>query len=311
MGKTFKKPEAWEIDPNALEIRQVIAQGIYRGTYMGQDVDVKLLDLQDGTRSAAEIIALFKQEVSLWHRLSHPNISYCIGASIGASQLKFPASSESRTSCFVVTQHISGGTLKNHLFNNRTKKLPFKAVIQFALDLAKGLCYIHAQKIVHRDIKAENMVIGPKGRLQITGFGVARVEAKNPSEMTGTTGTLGYMAPEVLDGKPYNHKCDVYSFGICLWEMYCCDVPYPDRDLNLAGILTAVVKRNLRPEIPRCCPSSFASIMKRCWDANPNKRPEMEEVVKLLESIDTSKGGGMIPENHSPGCLCFARARGP
>ncbi|KAL1540433.1 non-specific serine/threonine protein kinase [Salvia divinorum] len=86
--------------------------------------------------------------------------------------------------------------------------------------------------------------------------------------MTGTTGTLDYMAPEVLDGKSYNRKCDVYSFGVCLW-VYCFDVPY--LDLDFAEILTAVVKQNLRPKIPHCCPSSFASIMNRCWDANPNK----------------------------------------
>ncbi|KAL1540432.1 serine/threonine-protein kinase STY13-like [Salvia divinorum] len=150
LSKTFetsKKPEAWEIDPTMLEIRQHVAQGTYRGTYDGLDVD-------DGTRTAAEILALFKQECSVWHRLNHPNVTYFLGVSMGASQIKIPASSMGCTNCFVVTQHLPGGTLKNHLFNNRIKKLPFKAVIQLALDLARGLCYIHAQRIVHCDVKA-------------------------------------------------------------------------------------------------------------------------------------------------------------
>ena len=69
--------------------------------------------------------------------------------------------------------------------------------------------------------------------------------------------------------------------------------------------------QNLRPEIPRCCPSSLANVMKKCWDGNANKRPEMDEVVRMLEAIDTSKGGGMIPEDKNPGCFCFAPARGP
>jgi hypothetical protein len=70
--------------------------------------------------------------------------------------------------------------------------------------------------------------------------------------------------------------------------------------------------QNLRPEIPRCCPSSFANVMKRCWDANPDKRPEMAEVVSMIEVIDTSKGGGMIPVDHSQGCFtCFRQYRGP
>lgn len=51
--------------------------------------------------------------------------------------------------------------------------------------------------------------------------------------------------------------------------------------------------------------------MKKCWDGNPNKRPEMEDVVRLLEAIDTSKGGGMIPEDEARGCFCFVPTRGP
>ena len=72
-----------------------------------------------------------------------------------------------------------------------------------------------------------------------------------------------------------------------------------------------IQSQNLRPEIPRCCPSSLANVMKKCWNGNAEKRPEMEEVVRLLEAIDTSKGGGMIPEGQGSGCFCFAPARGP
>ncbi|KAL6581725.1 hypothetical protein OROMI_005739 [Orobanche minor] len=68
---------------------------------------------------------------------------------------------------------------------------------------------------------------------------------------------------------------------------------------------------NLRPEIPRCCPSSVANVMKKCWDSNPEKRPDMDDVVTWLESIDTSKGGGMIPDDQVGGCFCFAPTRGP
>ena len=75
--------------------------------------------------------------------------------------------------------------------------------------------------------------------------------------------------------------------------------------------IACIFAQNLRPEIPRCCPSALANIMRKCWDANPNKRPEMDEVVRMLEAIDTSKGGGMIPEDQTPTCFCFAPTRGP
>jgi hypothetical protein len=76
-------------------------------------------------------------------------------------------------------------------------------------------------------------------------------------------------------------------------------------------IIPSFCWQNLRPDIPRCCPSAFANVMRKCWDANPDKRPDMDEVVQLLEALDTSKGGGMIPDGQSSGCLCFTKARGP
>uniref|UniRef100_A0A2P2JRT5 non-specific serine/threonine protein kinase n=1 Tax=Rhizophora mucronata TaxID=61149 RepID=A0A2P2JRT5_RHIMU len=236
-----------------------------------------------------------------------------IGATMGSSGLQVQTENGQicmpSNVCCVVVEYLPGGALKSFLIKNRRRKLAFKVVIQLALNLARGLSYLHSQKIVHRDVKTENMLLDKSRTVKIADFGVARVEASNPNDMTGETGTLGYMAPEVLNGKPYNRKCDVYSFGICLWEIYCCDMPYPD--LSFSEMTAGVVRQNLRPEIPRCCPSSLGNVMKRCWDANPDKRPEMDEVVSMLEAIDTSKGGGMIPPDQQGGCLCFRRRRGP
>ncbi|CAN4093522.1 unnamed protein product [Withania somnifera] len=292
-GENFKDRQipikhAWEIDPSKLIIKTVIARGafgtVHRGIYDGQDVAVKLLDWgEEGQRSQAEVSSVrtaFTQEVSVWHRLGHPNVTKFIGAAMGTPNLNIQTENGfigiPRNLCCVVVEYLPGGTLKSFLIKNHRRKLAFKVVVQLALDLARGLSYLHSEKIVHRDVKTENMLLDRNRTLKIADFGVARVEASNPNDMTGETGTLGYMAPEVLNGNPYNRKCD-----------------------------------NLRPEIPRCCPSSLANVMKRCWDTSPEKRPEMDEVVSLLETIDTSKGGGMIPVDQRQGCFCFRRRRGP
>nr|XP_043616615.1 serine/threonine-protein kinase STY13-like [Erigeron canadensis] len=316
-----RQRQDWEIDPSKLIIKSVIARGsfgtVHRGVYDGLDVAVKLLDWgEEGHRTDAEIASLraaFTQEVVVWYKLDHPNVTKFIGATMGTSELNIQGDGGHfgvpRNSCCVVVEYLPGGALKSFLIKNRRKKLAFKVVMQLALDLARGLNYLHTKKIVHRDVKTENMLLDKSRTLKIADFGVARVEASNPNDMTGETGTLGYMAPEVLNGSAYNRKCDVYSFGICLWEIYCCDMPYPD--LSFSEVTSAVVRQNLRPEIPRCCPNSLATVMKRCWDANPDKRPEMDEVVAMLEAIDTSKGGGMIPGDQQQGCFCFNRTRGP
>ncbi|KAI4343762.1 hypothetical protein L6164_011071 [Bauhinia variegata] len=316
-----KQTQEWEIDPSKLIVKSVIARGtfgtVHRGVYDAQDVAVKLLDWgEEGHRTEGEIASLrsaFIQEVAVWQKLNHPNVTKFIGAIMGSTELQVQTDSGlismPSSVCCVVVEYLAGGSLKSYLIKNRRRKLAFKVVIQLALDLARGLSYLHSQKIVHRDVKTENMLLDKSRTVKIADFGVARVEASNPNDMTGETGTLGYMAPEVLNGNPYNRKCDVYSLGICLWEIYCCDMPYPD--LSFAEITSAVVRQNLRPDIPRCCPSSLANVMKRCWDANPDKRPEMDEVVSMLEAIDTSKGGGMIPVDEAQGCLCFRKYKGP
>ncbi|KAL0925871.1 hypothetical protein M5K25_004245 [Dendrobium thyrsiflorum] len=316
LGSRRSKNE-WEIDLSKLEIRYVVAHGTYgtvfRGIYDGQDVAVKLLDWgADGHATdtvAAALRSSFQQEVAVWHKLDNQHVTKFVGASMGTTDLKIPSSNSlPERACCVVVEYVPGGTLKQYLIKHSQRKLPFKVVIQLALDLAHGLSYLHSKKIVHRDVKTENMLLTSKRTVKIADFGVARVEAQNPKDMTGETGTLQYMAPEVLEGKPYNRKCDVYSFGICLWEIYACDMPY--YKLTFTEVSYAVVHQNLRPKIPWCCPNSLGNVMKKCWESNPDKRPEMDEIVKLLEAIDTSKGGGMIPEDQFQGCFCFA-ARGP
>ncbi|KAM6541283.1 hypothetical protein CsatB_005730 [Cannabis sativa] len=319
----FHKKEEWGIELFKLKLIREIAKGtygiVYKGVYDGQDVAVKILDWGEGgmTCRTASLRASFQQEVSVWHKLDHPNVTKFIGASMGISKLEVPSTNSLNgcqvsyisNACCVLAEYLPGGTLKNYLFKNRRTKLAFKIVIQLALDMARGLSYLHSKSIIHRDLKAENMLLDTHRILKIADFGVARVEAQNLNDMTGETGTLGYMAPEVIGGKPYNRKCDVYSFGICLWEIYCCDMAYPN--MNFAEMSSAIVLQNQRPKIPRCCPKSYARIMKKCWDANPEKRPDMVDVVKLLEAIDTSKGGGMIPEDQAPGCFYFGTPRGP
>ncbi|PHT99918.1 hypothetical protein BC332_29706 [Capsicum chinense] len=111
--------------------------------------------------------------------------------------------------------------------------------------------------------------------------------------MTAETGTIGYMAPEVLIGLPYDHKCDVYSFGICLWEIYSCSIPYS----GLSPHASSAMYKSRRPEIPNTCPSALANIMKQCWEDDPKKRPEMQEVVLMLEVIDTQKKSKVLNLN--------------
>ncbi|CAN1187497.1 Serine/threonine-protein kinase STY13 [Linum perenne] len=128
------------------------------------------------------------------------------------------------------------------------------------------------------------------------------MEPPNPAEMAGQIGTIGYMAPEVFECRPYDRKCDVYSFGISLWEIYCCDSSFAH--YGFSQNTSASVYKNVRPEIPRNCPELLAELMKQCWEIEPARRPAMREVVSMLEAIEPSKKNSksiLFP----PQCFCI------
>ncbi|KAL5213133.1 hypothetical protein ABZP36_023980 [Zizania latifolia] len=269
LGKRDDEPEgpkaAWEIDLSSLHIQRAVAHGVhgtlFRAEYYEQDVAVKLLDRGENGYSTLEEIAHLRESledvVIIWQKLDHPNITKFISVSMETTNLMIPHLTMTVPPAPAVAHATS-----SHLIKHMDSKLPYKEVVRFALAMARGLSCLHSRNIVHRDVKTENMLLDEELNLKIADFGVARLEAQDPRKMTGTTGTLGYMAPEVLNGKPYNHSCNVCSFGICLWEIYCCDMPYAN--LSFTDASSAIVQQGLRPKIPRCCPSTMACIMRRC-----------------------------------------------
>ncbi|PWA44241.1 protein kinase-like domain-containing protein [Artemisia annua] len=271
---------------------EIIGRGtfgvVHKGSYDSQTVAVKVLDFGDKkTKVSMERMKNdFVKEVGIWKNLDHPNVTKMIGATMSMkTDLKHKNKKSKTESDFcIVSEYLKGGSLRSYLEKNRKKRLPLKIVIQFALDIAKGLSYLHSEKIIHRDVKPENMLMDEKNLIKLADFGESVIE---PLYMkSGEVGTLGYMAPEVLSRKPYSHKCDVYAFGICLWEIQCCDMAFT---YDLENIPSDIYKE-LRPSIPLDCPRSLAGLIERCWNTDPSKRPEMKDVVVELEKIGIADG---------------------
>lgn len=129
--------------------------------------------------------------------------------------------------------------------------------------------------------------------VKVCDFGVARLKPASinaaergvcySAEMTAETGTYRWMSPEMLEHKPYDHKADVYSFGITMWEVLTGDIPYAGLTPLQAAI--GVVQRGLRPETPPYIPEVLANLMQRCWNKDPQERPEFSEVLSTLENM--------------------------
>ncbi|CAI7827728.1 unnamed protein product [Closterium sp. NIES-54] len=223
----------WTLDMSKVMCTNQLAAGafgkVFHGLYEGDDVAVKLLNVPAdmAPKDLEGLKSSFMQEIKVWHTLSHPNVVQFIGASLNAANIRAPSDAKpppGQPLWAIVTEYMGGGTLRAHLA--RRGKLPPKESVRLALHIARGLCYLHARDVVHRDLKSDNLLLDHKGTVKIADFGVARTEAKNPNDMTCETGTVRWMAPEVIDHKPYTRRVDVYSFGIVLWELVTSDLPF-------------------------------------------------------------------------------------
>ncbi|KAG8075016.1 hypothetical protein GUJ93_ZPchr0006g45859 [Zizania palustris] len=268
--------EEWTIDLGKLDMGAPFAQGafgkLYRGTYNGEDVAIKLLEKPENDPERAQLMEQqFVQEVMMLSTLRHPNIVRFIGAC-----------RKSIVWC-IITEYAKGGSVRQFLARRQNKSVPLGLAVKQALDVARGMAYVHALRFIHRDLKSDNLLIAADKSIKIADFGVARIEVQTEG-MTPETGTYRWMAPEMIQHRPYDHKVDVYSFGIVLWELVTGMLPFTNMTAVQAAF--AVVNRGSRPAIPQDCVDTLSKIMTRCWDANPQVRPSFSEVVTMLENAE-------------------------
>ena len=162
--------------------------------------------------------------------------------------------------------------------------LPIPLVISMALDIARGMAYLHSQSppIILRDLKSPNVLVGAGWHLKITDLGISRVV--NPGvSMTRGACTLQWAAPEVVTGTRYDERADVYSFGIVLWELLTRRCPYEGQDGMAAAMASAM--RGERPPIPAGTPASLVHCMTACWAADPAARPGFPHLIQVLSQL--------------------------
>eukprot|EP01041_Mallomonas_annulata_P010620 gene10620-22173_t len=234
----------------------------------------------------------FDLEHQILMRISHPHIVGYYGGGVGDGKRPF-----------LCLEILTGGSLASIMNNpNRnTSRSPFstKRVLEIAFQFADALNYLHTGyhpdvTLIHRDLKPDNIGFTDKGMLKLMDFGLCacvrrRQDMDQTYAMTGNTGSIRYMAPEVLQSLPYNEMVDIYSFGIILWEMATGQTPY--QGITIKEFFIRVVINNERPAInsthSRCISEILATIIQKCWDKNPIKRPKASFIVThILELLE-------------------------
>ncbi|KAF2306315.1 hypothetical protein GH714_016408 [Hevea brasiliensis] len=262
--------DVWEIDTNQLKIENKVASGsygdLYRGTYCSQEVAIKILKPE---RVSAEMLREFSQEVYIMRKIRHKNVVQFIGACTQPPNL-----------C-IVTEFMARGSIYDFLHKQKGV-FKLSSLIKVATDVSRGMNYLHQNNIIHRDLKTANLLMDENEVVKVADFGVARVQTQS-GVMTAETGTYRWMAPEVIEHKPYDHKADVFSFAIVLWELLTGELPYSYLTPLQAAV--GVVQKGLRPTIPKNAHPKLAELLERCWRQDPSQRPNFSEIIDILQQI--------------------------
>ncbi|KAK3439883.1 serine/threonine-protein kinase STY13 [Eucalyptus grandis] len=274
----FRMDAKWLIDAKNLFVGPRIGEGahakVYEGKYKNQTVAIKIIHKGETPEEIAKREARFAREVAMLSRVQHKNLVKFIGA------CKEPI-------MVIVTELLSGGTLRKYLLNIRPRCLETWVAIGFALDIARAMECLHSHGIIHRDLKPENLLLtADQKTVKLADFGLAREESLTEM-MTAETGTYRWMAPELYstvtlrqgEKKHYNHKVDAYSFAIVLWELLHNKLPFEGMS-NLQAAYAAAFK-NVRPSADNL-PEEMATILTSCWKEDPNDRPHFSEIIQML-----------------------------
>ena len=260
-----------------------------RDTKLGRDVAVKVLP--ESFAKDADRLARFEREARAVAALSHPNILaiYDFGREDGH--------------VFAVCELLEGETLRERHVQGA---LPARKAIDYGVQVVRGLAAAHEKGIAHRDLKPDNLFITHDGRVKILDFGLAKTETRDlasgesessaPTRAAGTEpgvvlGTVGYMSPEQVRGARADHRSDIFSFGVILYEMLAGRRAF-QRETS-AETMTAILKEEPAElgGVDTTPPPALERIMHRCLEKNPGERFQSAyDLAFAIESISRESG---------------------
>ena len=258
-----------------------------RDTSLGREVAIKVLPEQ--VASNPERLRRFEQEARTAGALNHPNI---------VTVYRFGTTDEQAP--YVVTELLQGQTLRERLAQG---SLGVRKAVEYALQTARGLAAAHERGIVHRDLKPENLFLTRDGLVKILDFGLAKLlsaEAATPgtaatvevTEPGMVLGTVGYMSPEQVRGKPIDHRADLFSLGAILYEMLSGKRAFHKE--TSADTMSAILKEE-PPELAsavRDLPPALGRIVHRCLEKDPAERfQSARDLAFNLELLSRDESG--------------------
>ena len=262
---------------------------VYRARDLTLHRDVALKFLALGILDDLEARERVLQEARTISALNHPNI--CTIYEVG----------EAEGRPYLVMEYIEGHPLTHEVISGG---LSTEVLVRYGLQLAESLAHAHERGIVHRDLKAGNVIVTPSGRLKVLDFGLSRRADQKASEDTtqfdqswdeqhSLIGTLAYMAPELLRGQEANARSDIWALGVMLYEMAAGRRPFRG---GTSFELSAAILREAPSPISPALPPVLQSVIDKCLNKDPSQRYNSGgEVHAALETANTASKSERIP----------------
>lgn len=185
-------------------------------------------------------------------------------------------------------EYAPDGSLYDYLHTKGLGPPPLEQSIEWALQVARGMEYLHDCDIIHRDLKSPNILLSGKD-MKICDFGTARF-LQHTTKQSGVRGTYRWMAPEVMKCQEarINHKCDVYSYAMVSYELFIHKVPFYEIDEEPLDIRVGqAVLDDKRPEIVGDLPPYIHDLIEVCWRMNPDVRPTFSRIIAAYKNEST------------------------
>ena len=238
---------------------------VYKGTYKQKQVAIKFLALIDSDK---EHILRTEIKTMVFLELNQaPNIPTFYGYTMdenGAQNL--------------VLEYMPNGDLQTFIRKQSSQLLSISQKTQIIGDVITALAFLHAVNLIHGDVKSANILLDNVCRAKLSDFDSV---VETGSALKHST-TLRWMAPEYLDDTPLTPAVDIYSVGVCLWEVVAWKRPFGDIDSWQVNIPNEVRVNNLREPIPSDCPSNIAKLITWCWKTAAHERPSAKEMQDEL-----------------------------
>lgn len=249
---------------------RLLGEGSFGKVYLMRDkkirkfVCVKIIKIKNIPKKEREAT---KNEVDLLKKLNHPNIVRYIDSFL----------SKNKESLCISMEYCDGGDLATQIKNAKRNLFNESKILHWFVQIALGLHYMHTNRVLHRDLKTQNIFLLGNGRLVLGDLGISKVLEGTMDFAQTCIGTPYYMSPEIFQNKPYSYKSDVWALGCVLYEMTTLNHAFDEKSLN--GLAQKIIKGRY-PSINAKYSRNLADLIAQMLSTNPMQRPDMDHILR-------------------------------